>query len=87
MKAYLFPYEKLHAWQNARKLIKEVYGLTGKLPNQEKFGLVSQINRAAISIASDLGYLKKEEMMSLNEDIQGLANQINSLRNSQLSRI
>lgn len=54
MKEYLFPFERLQAWHEARKLVKSVYELTGSFPGIEKFGLTSQINRAAVSVASNL---------------------------------
>ena len=38
----------------AKDLVKEVYGVTKEFPSEEKFGLVSQINRAAISVASNI---------------------------------
>ena len=54
MNEYLFPYERLQTWQDARTLVKSVYELTGTFPDTEKFGLVSQLNRAAVSVASNL---------------------------------
>ena len=54
MEGYLFSFEKLHVWQEARKLVKSVYQLTEKFPVAEKYGLVSQINRAVVSVASNL---------------------------------
>jgi len=38
----------------AKNLVKEVYNVTKGFPAEEKFGLVSQINRASISIASNI---------------------------------
>ena len=35
-------------------LVKEVYLITQKLPMNEKFGLISQINRSAVSIPSNI---------------------------------
>ncbi len=54
MERYRFPFEKLGVWQDARQLVKNVYGLTKSFPVDEKFGLISQVNRAAISVASNL---------------------------------
>jgi four helix bundle protein len=53
MKA-MFVFHKLQVWQLSKQLAKEVYGVTRRFPAEERFGLVSQINRAAISVASNL---------------------------------
>ena len=47
-------YKDLHVWQKGMQLAKEIYLLTGKFPSEEKFGLVSQMRRAAVSIASNI---------------------------------
>ena len=52
MKIYSF--EKLEVWQHARRLSVSIYKMTSKFPSEEKFGLVSQMRRAAISIASNI---------------------------------
>ncbi len=52
MKVYSF--EKLECWQNARNLAVLVYTVTKRFPEDEKFGLISQMRRAAISGASNL---------------------------------
>ena len=49
-----YPFEKLRVWQATRDLSKAVYLITGKFPQRELYGLVSQCNRAAISIAANL---------------------------------
>ena len=51
---YIYSFEKLEVWQNARTLVKSIYLLTRSYPDNEKFGLVSQMRRCAISIASNL---------------------------------
>ena len=47
-------YRDLVAWQRARKLVKEVYLLTAAFPVGERFGLVSQMDRAAVSVPSNI---------------------------------
>ena len=51
---YLFPFEKLEVWQLAKELVLSIYDISKKFPSNEKYGLTSQINRAVISIASNL---------------------------------
>lgn len=47
-------YKELLIWQKGIVLVKEVYKLTKKFPRTEKFGLINQIQRAAISIPSNI---------------------------------
>lgn len=47
-------FRKLEVWQKAYKLSLDIYRFTIKFPNEEKFGLTSQMRRAAISICSNL---------------------------------
>lgn len=49
-----FSYEKLSVWQDARVLIRDVYAQTRGFPKSEAFGLVSQLNRAVVSVACNL---------------------------------
>src|SRR5438477_10626789 len=49
-----YPFEKLRVWQSARKLARTVYKTTTKFPRSEIYGLVSQCNRAAISVSANL---------------------------------
>lgn len=44
----------LIAWQEAHKLVLSVYGITKTFPNEELFGLVSQMRRCAVSITSNI---------------------------------
>jgi four helix bundle protein len=47
-------YKDLLVWQKGIALAKAIYGLTRSFPAEEKFGLVSQMRRAAVSIPSNL---------------------------------
>jgi four helix bundle protein len=47
-------YKDLLVWQKGIELAKSVYRLTQNFPSEEKFGLVSQMRRAAVSIPSNL---------------------------------
>ena len=49
-----FTYHKLHVWHLAKDLVIDVYKVTKKFPAEERFGLVSQLNRAAVSVASNI---------------------------------
>jgi four helix bundle protein len=49
-----YPFEKLNVWQAARKLVKATYEITGSFPQREIYGLTSQTNRAAVSVAANL---------------------------------
>ena len=49
-----FGFEKLEVWQLARKLAKDIYSLTALFPSIEKYGLSNQLQRAAISIPSNI---------------------------------
>ena len=49
-----FPFEKLRVWQEVHLRIREIYRFTGQFSEREKFGMVSQLNRAAVSVATNL---------------------------------
>jgi four helix bundle protein len=47
-------YKDLFVWQKGITLVKRIYQLTQTFPDAERFGLVSQMRRAAVSIPSDI---------------------------------
>lgn len=47
-------FKTLEVWQLGMELTKSVYLQTAKLPQKEQFNLISQLNRAAVSIPSNI---------------------------------
>ena len=54
MNRKIYSFEKLQVWQTAAKLDKAIFELTKKLPKKEEYILISQIQRASISICSNI---------------------------------
>ncbi len=52
MKTYSF--EKLLVWQKSRRLAVAIYKTTKEFPKEELFGMISQMRRCSISIASNI---------------------------------
>ena len=47
-------YKDLSVWKKSMTLVEGIYKLTDSFPDNEKFGLVSQLRRAAVSIPSNI---------------------------------
>jgi four helix bundle protein len=47
-------FKELNVWQKSVDLAVDVYSLTKKFPPDERFGLISQLNRCAVSIPSNI---------------------------------
>ena len=50
----LFSFEKLDVWKLGRQLTLDIYRISNTFPDEERFGLTSQIRRAAVSITSNI---------------------------------
>jgi four helix bundle protein len=48
------PHEKLDVWKKAIDFVVAIYRVTERFPKEEKFGLISQIRRAAVSIPANI---------------------------------
>jgi four helix bundle protein len=46
--------EKLNIWNESMTLVEQIYDITKNFPSEEKFGIVSQMRRCAVSIPSNI---------------------------------
>lgn len=56
-------FKRLAVWEKGVEIAKEIYVATKKFPEGERFGLVSQMRRAAVSVPSNVaeGYSRKNQ--------------------------
>ena len=47
-------FKELNIWKDAMQMAKDIFVLTKQFPADEKFGLISQINRSVVSIPSNI---------------------------------
>ncbi|PLX15843.1 MAG: hypothetical protein C0597_08495 [Marinilabiliales bacterium] len=47
-------FKELKVWQKARVMVKDVYQAISLFPEDEKFGLISQIRRASVSVPANI---------------------------------
>ncbi|RYD78893.1 MAG: four helix bundle protein [Sphingobacteriales bacterium] len=47
-------FKKLEVWKEAVSFVIKIYKVTGKFPDFEKYGLGQQLNRASVSISSNI---------------------------------
>ena len=71
-------YRDLVVWQEAMELVHGIYDLTSTFPDNERFGLTSQMRRAAVSVASNVA--EGQGRNSRGEFIQFLGNARGSLQ-------
>jgi four helix bundle protein len=54
-------FRNLKVWQRSMSLVEEIYRVSHHFPRDEQFGLTSQIRRASVSIASNIGEGKRRK--------------------------
>jgi four helix bundle protein len=54
MEKNIRPHKKLEVWKESIQLIKMIYSLSQNLPADEKFGLISQMKRASVSVSLNI---------------------------------
>jgi four helix bundle protein len=78
-------YKKLDVWIFSMDTVKEVYKITSSYPKEERYGLISQTNRAAISIpaniAEGLGRNYKKDTIQFLHISRGSAYEAETLLN------
>lgn len=47
-------FRKIEVWKDSMELTKSVYKIISEIPNEERFGLKSQISRCSVSIPSNI---------------------------------
>lgn len=76
-------FKELNVWKESIKLAGQVYRLTSTFPNEEKFGLISQLQRASVSISTNIaegsGRNNKGEFFHFLGIAQGSASEVESL--------
>ena len=74
------PHEKLEAWSLAMDFVVAVYRSTEAFPKEEKFGLTSQIRRAAVSVPANIaecaGRQSNKEFIYFLSNAQGSASEL-----------
>ncbi len=70
-------------WNQSKKLVKQAYLVTSGFPDSEKFGLVSQIRRASVSIpcniAEGAGRKSEKELRHFLHNAMGSAFELETL--------
>lgn len=68
-------YKELIVWQKSILLVKEIYSFTNSFPEDEKYGLVSQMRRSSVSIPSNIaegwGRLSKKNYIQFLRTARG----------------
>ena len=74
------PHHNLEVWKRSLDFVTKIYKVTTKFPNEEKFGLVSQMRRAAVSIPSNIAEgaarNSKKEFINFLHIAQGSASEL-----------
>ena len=51
---HVYSFEKLEVWKEAIQLAVSTYKTTDLFPNEEKFGLISQMRKSSVSVSSNI---------------------------------
>jgi four helix bundle protein len=76
-------FRDLHVWQQSVGLVADIYQLTSGFPGAERFGITSQMRRAAVSIPANIaeghGRVTRGEFINQLSAARGSANELETL--------
>ena|SRR5688572_22966887 len=76
-------YRELHVWKQSLVLVSHVYRITRKLPSDERFGLIAQMRRAAVSVSCNIaegyGRATRGEYLNQLSVARGSLNEVEAL--------
>jgi four helix bundle protein len=76
------PHEKLDVWKKSIDFVVAIYKATERFPKEEKFGLTSQLRRAAVSIPANIaegaGRRSDREFAHFLSNSQGSASEVDT---------
>ncbi|MEJ2627064.1 MAG: four helix bundle protein [bacterium] len=76
-------FKKLEVWEKAHNFVLEIYKVTQNFPQQERYGIINQLRRAAIGIANNIaegcGRKTKNELYNFLNITMGSASEIEYL--------
>jgi four helix bundle protein len=76
-------FRELVVWKDAKALAVEVYALSRRLPPDERFGLISQLRRAAVSVSTNIaegtGRGGDKELIRFLQIARGSSREVESL--------
>ncbi len=79
----MYNFKELKVWQKAIDFVVEIYQLTETFPDREKFGIISQIQRAAVSITCNIsegsGKSSNKDFNRFLEMALGSSNEVENL--------
>jgi len=85
MREHVRSVRDLLVWQRAMDLVEICYRLTANFPQEEKFGLKSQIRRASTSISARLEFLNTSSVTSTLRQTEELARMLYRIRKTVLT--